>query len=94
MVLLKKGTHFSTLDESSGSLTLPAAAVGPDPKVAQNYIKQLGLLFYSDRYDLPRPTFGRLSPSYAASISQAIMPLSLIRQLDGAKLESLFTGEN
>ena len=94
LVLMQEGTHFSTLNESSGSLPLPEAAVGPNPQVGQNYIKQLGLLFYSDHYDLPQPTFGRLSASYAASISQNIMPLSLIRNLNQEELEVSLTEED
>ena len=102
LVLMKGGTHFSTLNESSGSLSLPAAAIGPDPRVGQDYIKQLGLLFFSaprmgsgsevnvsrrDRYNSQAPTFGCLCASYAASITKSVMPLSLITQLTTEKLE-------
>ena len=94
LVLMNGGTHFSVLNESSGSIPVPAAAVGPDPKVGQDYIKQLGLLFFSDRYNnVQLPNFGCLCPGYAASISQPIMPLRLITQLDEDKLEVLFSGK-
>ena len=89
LVLVKGGTHFSALSESAGSIPVPPAAIGPDPKIGQMYIRQLGLLFFSDRYDGIVPAFGRLSPSYAASISQVEMPLSLISELDRTKLELL-----
>ena len=46
LVLLKGGTHFSTLNESAGSIPVPEQAIGPDPKIAQNYLKQLGLAFF------------------------------------------------
>ncbi len=90
LVLMKGGTHFSVLNESSGSVPVPAAAIGPDPQVGQNYLKQLALLFFSDRYYAQNPQFGSLSASYAASISQPIMPLSLIKSLDEDKIEILF----
>ena len=90
LVLMKGGTHFSVLNESSGSVPVPAAAIGPDPQVGQNYLKQLALLFFSDRYYAQNPQFGSLSASYAASISQPMMPLSLIESLDGDKIEILF----
>ncbi|MEO1467023.1 MAG: alpha/beta fold hydrolase, partial [Cyanobacteria bacterium J06633_1] len=43
LVLLKGGTHFSTLNESGGSIPVPEQAIGPSPKIAHNYIRQLGL---------------------------------------------------
>lgn len=90
LALMKGGTHFSVLNESSGSVPVPAAAIGPDPQIGQNYLKQLALLFFSDRYYAQNPQFGSLSASYAASISQPIMPLSLIESLDEDKIEILF----
>ena len=89
LVLIKGGTHFSALNESGGSIPVPAAAIGPDPQVAHNYIKQLGLLFFSNYYYSQNPQFGSLSSSYATSISQPIMPLSLIESLEDEKLEIL-----
>ncbi|VEP11811.1 conserved hypothetical protein [Hyella patelloides LEGE 07179] len=91
LVLMKEGTHFSTLNESSGSIPIPETAIGPDPKIGQNYIKQLGLLFFSDRYSAETPDFGCLCAGYAASITQPAMPLSLITQLNETKLELLVT---
>lgn len=89
LVLMKGGTHFSVLNESGGSIPVPAAAIGPDPQIAHDYIEQLGLLFFSNLYAAQPPQFGSLSSSYAASISQPIMPLSLIESLDGEKVELL-----
>jgi predicted dienelactone hydrolase len=99
LVLMKGGTHFSTLNEneSSGSIPVPAAAVGPDPKIGQEYIKQLGLLFFSaprtlsesknsqslsSSYSFQSPNFGCLCAGYAASIARPPMPLSLIKELN------------
>jgi predicted dienelactone hydrolase len=105
LVLMKGGTHFSTLNESGGSIPVPAAAVGPDPKIGQEYIKQLGLLFFSEprtsyesknesfqqnRFSFQSPSFGCLCASYAGSIAQPIMPLSLIKQLSIEKLDLYF----
>lgn len=46
--LFKGGTHFSTINESAGSIPVPAKALGPDPAIAQNYLKQLSLLFFNE----------------------------------------------
>lgn len=82
LLLLKGGTHFSALNESSGSIPVPEQAIGPSPKVAQAYIKQLGLAFFQAHL-LQNPDYpAYLSASYAAKISQDEIPLSLVRVLD------------
>ena len=90
-VLMKGGTHFSVLNESSGSIPIPQAAIGPDPQIGQEYIKQLGLLFFSQYYDALKPNFGCVCVNYAASISRPAMPLHLITELKEDKLELLLT---
>lgn len=91
LVLLEGGTHFSVLNESGGTIPVPKAALGPDPQIAQNYVKQLGLLFYSDRYTEKESLFGCLCSTYAASISQSEMPLSLIESLGESAIEVIST---
>jgi len=93
-VLLKGGTHFSTINESGGSIPVPAKALGPDPKIAQDYIKQLSLLFFNEPRNsksgtyssLQAPNFGCLCSSYAASLTQPLMPLRLIKELSEESL--------
>ncbi len=82
LVLLKGGTHFSTLNESAGSIPVPAGAIGPDPKIAQGYVKQLGLAFFST-YITDKSTYTQyLNAQYGSLISKPAMPLSLIEFLD------------
>jgi predicted dienelactone hydrolase len=82
LVLLKGGTHFSTLEESSGSIPLPSQAIGPDPKIARTYVQQLSLIFF-ESYVLRKPNYQTyLNASYAANISRSLLPLSLVRSLD------------
>jgi predicted dienelactone hydrolase len=81
LALFKEGNHFSTLNESSGSIPLPTQAVGPAPKVAQDYIKQLGLAFFG-AYVINQNSYqAYLNSGYATSITQEAMPLSLIKSL-------------
>ena len=81
-VLLKGGTHFSTLNESAGSIPVPEQAIGPSPKIAQNYLKQLGLAFFS-RYVTGQPLYDDyLNAEYGAIISRKKFPLRLIKTLD------------
>ena len=94
LALFKGGTHFSTIKESGGSIPVPEKALGPDPAIAQNYLKQLSLLFLNeprssesgDYSSLQAPNFGCLCSSYAASITQPLMPLRLIKELSEESL--------
>ena len=87
LVLLKGGTHFSTLNESAGSIPVPEQAIGPDPKIAQNYIKQLGLAFFNN-YITKEPIYTKyLNAAYGRVISQEELPLILIERLDSESLK-------
>ncbi|MDJ0588581.1 MAG: alpha/beta hydrolase [Pleurocapsa sp. MO_226.B13] len=87
LVLLKGGTHFSTLNESAGSIPVPPQAIGPDPKIAQNYMKQLALAFFGT-YIQDRPKYASyLNAEYGNTISKRKMPLSLIKVLDPEALQ-------
>ena len=86
LVLLSEGTHFSTLNESAGSIPVPAQAIGPDPKIAQTYMKQLGLAFFGTYTRNQTKYASYLNAEYGYVISQKKMPLSLVETLD---LESL-----
>jgi predicted dienelactone hydrolase len=87
LALLKGGTHFSTLNESSGSIPVPEQAIGPDPKIAQAYIKQLGLAFFGAYVTNNLKYQDYLSADYATRISNQKMPLSLVRSLEKQTLQ-------
>ena len=82
LVLLKGGTHFSTLNESAGSIPVPEQAIGPSPKIAHDYVRQLGLAFFG-RYINKQKSFDNyLNAQYGAVISRKRFPLRLIRTLN------------
>ena len=81
LALLKGGTHFSTLNESSGNISLPEQAIGPDPTIAQAYVKQLSLVFFSTYVARKTEYKPYLSADYAARISRYLLPLSLVESL-------------
>ena len=82
LVLLEGGTHFSVLNESSGTIPVPKEAIGPSPRIAQNYLRQLGSAFFQT-YVRDRPDYrAYLNAGYAAKISKQEFPLSLVRSLD------------
>ncbi|MGF1541277.1 MAG: alpha/beta hydrolase [Pleurocapsa sp.] len=82
LALLKGGTHFSTLNESSGSIPVPSQAIGPNPTVAQNYIKQLGLAFFRAYIENNLIYQVNFNAKYANRINNPVIPLSLVRSLD------------
>ena len=82
LVLLIGGTHFSTLEESGGSIPVPEQAIGPSPKIAQDYVKQLGLAFFG-KYVLEQESYSNyLNAQYGAVISRQEFPLRLIEFLN------------
>ena len=87
LVLFNGGTHFSTLDESTGSIPVPETAIGPDPRIAHAYVKQLSLAFFGT-YTQDRPKYASyLNSEYGHVISKRKMPLSLIQSLDPQSLK-------
>lgn len=86
LVLLKGGTHFSTLNESAGSIPVPPQAIGPDPKIAQDYVKQLGLVFFGAYVTGGQLYANYLNAEYGAVISKNDLPLNLIESLDPSVL--------
>ena len=87
LVLLKGGTHFSTLDESAGSIPVPEQAIGPDPKIAYNYLRQLGLAFFGRHIAQQESYDNYLNARYGAIVSRQDFPLRLIEFLNPDFLE-------
>lgn len=86
LVLLRGGTHFSTLGQSEGAIPLPPQVIGSDPTVAQNYMKALSLAFFQTHI-VNNPDYRvYLSASYAQFLSQYPLPLSLVESLTEAQI--------
>ena len=87
LVLLRGGTHFSALTESAGSIPVPEQAIGPSPKIAQDYVKQLGLAFFGKYITQQKAYDNYLNAEYGAAISKEEFPLSLVENLNPNFLE-------
>ncbi len=93
LVLLKDGTHFSTLGFNNPEIDpipIPAQVIGPDPVIARRYINTLSVAFfktYLTKASLYQPY---LTATYAQAISTEPIGLSLVRSLD-LELEKLAT---
>lgn len=93
-VLLQGGTHFSTIDVPAGKsadvFELPSEIVGPDPALAQTYLKVLGVAFFKT-YLVPDPNYSAyLKATYIQTISKALLPISLVKSLTPTQLTTVF----
>jgi predicted dienelactone hydrolase len=89
LMLMEGGTHFSTLDESasaSDSIRVPPELVGADPKIAQEYIKAMGLAFFETCVTESGKYSNYLQASYAKFLSKQLMPLNFVRTLTPSQL--------
>ncbi|MCA1993250.1 MAG: alpha/beta hydrolase [Coleofasciculus sp. S288] len=94
LVLVENGTHFSVLEESSGSVPVPSSVIGPEPALAREYIQALSVAFfktYTANNSEYRPY---LSASYAEYLTQLPIPLSLVQSLTLEQLSQSSEGED
>ncbi|MBW4632137.1 MAG: alpha/beta hydrolase [Iphinoe sp. HA4291-MV1] len=82
LVLINGGTHFSTIGESQSSgVPVPEQVIGPNPALAQRYVRTLSLPFFQT-YLANEPSYRRyLNADYINTISQQPLPLSLVQSL-------------
>lgn len=94
LVLMQGGTHFSTLGSSangSEALLLPSNIVGPDPEIAHRYVNAMSVAFFQT-YVANDPNYrGFLRATYADSLSEQALPLSLVRSLDPIQLSRVLS---
>jgi len=81
LILMRGGTHFSTLGASAEDVRLPEAILGPDPAIAQAYVKALSLALVEAELLGREASRAYLSAAYAQQLSQAAMPLVVTRSL-------------
>ncbi|MBF1991085.1 alpha/beta hydrolase [Fischerella thermalis] len=83
LALISGGTHFSTIAESPNSvIPVPEQVIGPNPALAQRYVKFLSLPFFQS-YVANQPSYlTYLNADYIHRISQQPLPLSLVRSLN------------
>lgn len=83
LLLMKNGTHFSTLMQSQVQPELlpnVSALVGPAPELARSYVRAISLEFFNTHL-IPSPPTQTLSPSLATALSRSSLPLTLTQTL-------------
>ena len=81
LVVVENATHFSFLggDLSEGAIPLPSSLLGPDPQLAQPYLKALSLAFF-DRYLLDNSEAqGLLTQTYLDSLGIDPFQIAIVR---------------
>ncbi len=81
LALIKGGTHFSTLVDTTAAIPIPPSAIGPHPEVAREYIKALSVAFFKTYIANDASYQAYLNAGYAQFISQNTLPLSMIQSL-------------
>jgi predicted dienelactone hydrolase len=90
LAVIENGTHFSTsqkLDASPGILPVPPALIGPDPAIAQTYVKAFSVAFFQTTLLNQQQYRPFLTAGYGKYISQPPLNLSLIQSLTPKQLE-------
>ncbi|MFB2922505.1 alpha/beta hydrolase [Aerosakkonema funiforme] len=86
LVVMKNGTHFSTLAPTESDLPLPEPVLGPDLALARRYTKVLSLAFFQSYVSNLSEYQPYLSASYVESLGQEPLPLSFVRSLSSDEL--------
>ncbi|MEO1402094.1 MAG: hypothetical protein AAFV72_12725, partial [Cyanobacteria bacterium J06635_1] len=84
LLLMEGGTHFSAIHDpqaAEASMALPERIIGPDPELAQRYIKAISLAFLKTHLTEDVTYRQYLDPSYTAALSQPEIPITLLREL-------------
>lgn len=82
LLMMEGGTHFSTIFDPQAtdeSVPVPERAIGPNPDLAQRYIKVMSVAFFKTYLTNDTSYRQYLSSAYVAALSQPDIPLSLIR---------------
>ena len=93
LALLVPGTHFSTSQESAeGSKFIPKVLLGENADIGRGYLQGLSVAFF-EVYLRQRSEYQPyLSSSYAQTISEDALSLSLIQSLTPTELQAAYGG--
>jgi predicted dienelactone hydrolase len=92
LAIIDNGTHFSTsekLDSSEGVLPVPKELIGPDPAIAQTYVKSLSVAFFQTHLLNQQQYQPYLSAAYSQYISQKPLDLSFVQSLNTEELQKM-----
>ncbi len=90
LVLMNRGTHFSTIAESPDStIPVPSQVIGPSPNLARDYTEYLALAMFKTYVENDSIYSRYLSPDYINSLGKGQLFLSVIQELTSKDLSSI-----
>lgn len=93
LVVIKGGTHFSTIEESHKDVVpIPSDVIGSDPALARLHIEALSVAFFQTYIANQLSYRPYLSAAYANAISREPLQLNLVRSLSSSELEQALKG--
>lgn len=93
LALIENGTHFSTSEKLNASqpvLPVPRELIGPNPAIAQMYVKAFSVAFFQTHLVNQQQYSPYLTAAYAQYISKAPLNVDLVRSLTSEQLEKIF----
>jgi predicted dienelactone hydrolase len=97
LAIIENGTHFSVsedLKQEENILPVPESLIGPNPAIAQTYIKALSVAFFQTYLSNQQEYRPYLSASYAQFITQEPLNLSLVKSLSEEQFTQIYNGKN
>jgi predicted dienelactone hydrolase len=95
LTIIENGTHFSVSESVNSSVQVvpvPPALIGPNPAIAQTYIKALSVAFFQTHLANQQQSKIYLSPGYAKSISQEPLNLYLLPSFTVEQFQKIYEG--
>jgi predicted dienelactone hydrolase len=96
LTLIENGTHFSTSEKLTASksvLPVPRELIGPDPAIAQRYVKAFSVAFFQTHLVNQQQYRPYLSASYARYISTAPLNVDLVQSLTNQQFDKIFQNQ-
>lgn len=96
LLLMRQGTHFSTIavtETGSEAFDLPAEIIGPEPILAQDYLKATSLAFLTTHLSNETIYQPLLTAEGVTQMNQAPIKLTLVQSLTGPSLVDQLGGQ-
>jgi predicted dienelactone hydrolase len=95
LTIIENGTHFSVSEKVNSReqiVPVPPTLIGPNPAIAQTYIKALSVAFFQTHLANQQQYKIYLSPGYGKSISQEPLNLYLLPSFTVEQFKKIYEG--
>lgn len=93
LAIIDNATHFSTsekLNTNKQVVPVPKELIGPNPAIAQTYVKALSVAFFQTHLLNQQQYRPYLTSGYSQYISQSPLNISLVQSLSTEQLDKIF----